>query len=88
MIDRVFIIKILFMMINMSFWCINIVNIFSVLFSVSELMLFINICVGYVLNYKKFKFVLIMVVYIIISLLVSGIWGIFRYLVKFVLFVI
>lgn len=61
------------MMININFWCINIVSMFSVLFNVSELMLFINICVGYVLNYKKFKFVLIMVVYIIISLLVSGI---------------
>lgn len=78
--------NILFMMNSMIFWCMIIVMVFSVVFSVSVLMLFMKICVGQVLNQRKLRLVLISVVQNMISLLVFGMLGISRYLVNFMLF--
>lgn len=45
-IDSVLIMKILFMIISISFWWVIIVIVFSIVFSVNVLMLFMNIIVG------------------------------------------
>lgn len=85
-IDSVLMMNMLFMIISISFWWVIIVIVFSIVFSVSVLMLFMKIMVGQVLNYRKFRLVLVMVVQMMISLLVFGICGICRQLVNIMLF--
>lgn len=60
-IEVVFIMNMLFIISSMIFWCMIIVIVVSVVLIVSVFMLFMNICVGYVLNYRKFRFVLVSV---------------------------